>query len=54
MELCFKIIHDDVAWPGTAGGAGLSGGSLEPGVQRLLDGMLQKDPNARWTLSQVK
>lgn len=54
MELCFKIIHEGVAWPGAAGGAELGGGALEPGVQRLLDGMLQKDPRARWTLAQVK
>ena len=68
MDLCYKIIHEDVAWPSPSsssssssssgaaasiqGGIG-SSGPLDPGVQRILDGMLQKEPKARLTLPQV-
>jgi len=67
MDLCYKIVHEAVAWPslssssgaaasalqGGNGGNGGSSGPLDPGVQRILDGMLQKEPKARLTLPQV-
>lgn len=43
MQLCFKIIHDEVVWPR----------KIDEAVQRLLDGMLQKDPAKRLSLPQI-